>query len=80
VVAGELVAHLVRHVVDGHEVADRGRQAGAAPRLRAAADDAELRDAASAEPERDVPDVEVGGADDLAEHDLVALEQRARTA
>ena len=41
VVAGELVAHLVRDVVDGEEVADRGREAGAALRLAVAADDAE---------------------------------------
>ena len=30
VVAAELVAHLVGHVVHGEEVADRGREAGAA--------------------------------------------------
>ena len=39
VVAGELVPHLVRDVVDGEEVADRGREAGAALRLAVAADD-----------------------------------------
>ena len=76
VVAAELVAHLVRDVVDGEEVALRLGQAGAAAALVVAADDAEAGDAAAVDAERDVADVVVGGADELAEHGAVPAERR----
>ena len=72
VVAAELVAHLVRHVVDGVEVADRRRDARAAARLVRAADDAEVGDAAARLAEREVADVVVRRADDLADHEARA--------
>ena len=78
VVAAELVAHLVRDVVDGEEVADRRREAGAAARLAVSADGVELGDAAARVAEREVADVVVRGADELADHDLVAGERGAR--
>ena len=52
VIAAELVAHLVRHVVHGVEVADRRRDAGAAASLIRAADDPEVGDAAARLAER----------------------------
>ena len=76
VVAAELVAHLVCDVVDRVEVADRGRDARAAARLVRAADDAEVGDAATGLAEREMADVVVARADDLADH--VAGARRAR--
>ena len=73
---GELVAHLVRHVVDGEVVADRGGQAGAAARLVVVAD-AGAGDAAARVAHRDVADVVGARADDLADHVAVAVEHRA---
>ena len=63
---------LVRHVVDGIEVAVRGRQAGAAPGLAGVAHDADAGDAAPGVAETDVTDVEVVGAHDLPEDEHVA--------
>ena len=76
VVAAELVAHLVRDVVDRVEVSDRGRDARAAACLVRAADDAEIGDAAAGLAEREMADVVVARADDLADH--VAGSRRAR--
>ena len=69
---GELVADLVRHVVDGEEVPDRRREAGAALRLVVPADDAEARHAAAGVAEADVADVVVRRADQLADDDARA--------
>ena len=71
----ELVAELVRDVVDREEVALRLRQAGAATALVVPADHAEERDAAAVDAEADVADVVVGRADQLAEHGAVAAER-----
>ena len=71
VVSGELVPELVCHVVDGEEVADRGRKAGAARSLVLAPDDAEAGDASARLPEREVADVVVRRADDLADDDAL---------
>ena len=72
VVAGELVAHLVRHVVDGVEVADRRREAGAALALLLPPTTPRLATPPPVWPSADVADVVVGRADDLADHDPVA--------
>ena len=74
------MAHLVGDVVDGVEVAVGLGDAGAARRLRAGADDAEPGDAAARLAERDVGDVELVGADDLAGDGAVAVEGAAGTA
>ncbi len=71
------MAHLVGDVVDGEAVAGRRGEAGAARRLVGGADDAEAGDAAAVAvgAERDVPDVEVVGADDLADDEPVLVER-----
>ena len=68
-VAAELVAHLVRHIIHGVKVADRRRDAGAAAGLVRAADDPEVGDAAARPAQREVADVVVRSADDLPDHE-----------
>ena len=75
----ELVAHLVRHVVDGVEVALRSGETGAAVRLVVGAD-ALLRHAAAVDAQAEVADVVVVGADELAEHDPVGVQAAAGAA
>ena len=72
VVAAELVAHLVRHVVDIERVADGGARAGQAARfLVADAHHAQARYAAAAGP-HEVTDVVVGRADGAGDGGLVS--------
>ena len=78
--AAELVADLVRDVVDGEVVALRRGQTGAAAGLAVTADHAEAGDAAAVHAEREVAHVVAGGADELAEHDAVAVERGAGAA
>ena len=70
VVAAELVAHFVRHVVDVEAVGDRRARAREPARLRAAADHAEARDAAAARADQ-VADVVVRRADLRVDRRLV---------
>src|SRR5687767_11745835 len=71
------MAHLVGHVVHGIEVTGRGRDTRAAARLVLPADDAEVGNPAAWLAERQVADVVVRGADDLADHDAGPCRARA---
>ena len=75
VCSAELVPHLVGDVVDRVEVTDRVRETGATRRLVDTADDAGEGDAAAVVAQRDVADVVVGRADQLAQDDLVARQR-----
>ena len=67
-VAAELVAHLMRHVVYGVEVTGRRRDAGAAASLVRAAHDSQVGDAAAGLAKCEVADVVIRRADDLPDH------------
>ncbi|MDX6720410.1 MAG: hypothetical protein QOJ63_2664 [Solirubrobacteraceae bacterium] len=76
VVGRQLMAHLVRHVVDGEQVADRLRDAGAAAGLEVVAGHADVRDSAAVQAHAEMADVVVGGADQLPDHGPRPVERR----
>ena len=73
----ELMADLVRHVVDGERVADRRIDSRAAPRLHCLAH-AEQGDAPAVAAEHEVSDVEVGGTREQTDGDLSVAKHRDR--
>src|SRR4051812_8390276 len=66
-VAGKLVAHLVRHVVDRIKISNRSRNTGAAAGFVRTTDNAEVSDTTSRLAEGEMADVVITGADDLTD-------------